>query len=239
MDTRLDLTSYLDHTLAEGHALLAASVAAPDAQIAACPAWTNTGLVEHMVGVWSFFIAQIEAGDPSGMTRPSPDPDETPADLLERVVALMRATDPDAPAWNWTDDRRAGWFARRAAHETSVHRWDAQDAAGAAEPLDGNLAADGVSELIDVAMRFSLRGPDPDQFPDGSLHLHRTDGEGEWLLTTDADGALVVTFEHAKGDAAARGTASDLTLFMWGRGRGGLECFGDDALLDAWADVTP
>ena len=73
MDTRLDLTSYLDHTLAEGHALLAASVAAPDAQIAACPAWTNTGLVECDMSVHTVVKILLDTRSiTSPTTRPTP-----------------------------------------------------------------------------------------------------------------------------------------------------------------------
>jgi hypothetical protein len=51
----------------------------------------------------------------------------------------------------------------------------------------------------------------------GSVHLHCTDVDGEWLLTADADGTDVVTREHAKGDAAMRGPAHDLLLVLWRR----------------------
>ena len=41
-----------------------------------------------------------------------------------------------------------------------------------------------------------------------------------------------MTAEHAKGDVAARGTASDLLLFLWGRVPADtLEVFGDADLL--------
>jgi uncharacterized protein (TIGR03083 family) len=206
--------------------------------VAACPEWTNTGLAEHVAMVWNFAMAQVESGDVSGPQRPSPDPDESMSDLLDRAVGVLRDADPDAPAWNWAGDQRAGWWCRRMAHETSVHRWDAQEAAETTEPIDGELAADGITELIEVGLRSRLRGGGSIEYPDGSLHLHRTDGGGEWLLAT-VDGELVVTFEHAKGDAAARGTASELLLFLWGRGRGTLECFGDADLLDAWSSVAP
>ena len=60
-----------------------------------------------------------------------------------------------------------------------------------------------------------------------SVHLHCTDTEGEWLIVRDGDD-LVVTREHAKGDVAARGTASDVLRFLWGRGGADqLEVFGD------------
>lgn len=238
MDHQLTNDSYLAHLAADGRALIAAVEAAPDARVAACPEWTNTGLAEHVATVWNFAIAQVESGDPSGPQRPSSDPDESMSDLLDRAVAVLSDADPDAPAWNWTDDQRAGWWCRRMAHEASVHRWDAQEAAQTIEPIDADLATDGITELIEVGLRFRLRGGGDLEYPDGSLHLHRTDGEGEWLLAA-VDGELVATFEHAKGDAAARGTASDLLLYLWGRGRATLECFGDEELLDAWASVAP
>ena len=45
-------------------------------------------------------------------------------------------------------------------------------------------------------------------------------------------GGFTVTAEHAKGDVAARGSASDLLLFLWGRvPADSLEVFGDAELL--------
>jgi predicted lipid carrier protein YhbT len=66
---------------------------------------------------------------------------------------------------------------------------------------------------------------------DGTVHLHCTDVAGEWLFTR-RNGEITVTAEHAKGDVAARGTASDLLLFLWGRVPASeLEIFGDAELL--------
>nr|BFE67524.1 hypothetical protein GCM10020092_008250 [Actinoplanes digitatis] len=36
------------------------------------------------------------------------------------------------------------------AHEISVHRWDAEAAAGRATPIETKLAADGVNEVLDT-----------------------------------------------------------------------------------------
>jgi hypothetical protein len=66
----------------------------------------------------------------------------------------------------------------------------------------------------------------------GSLHLHTTDAPGEWTVTF-ADGKADVRTEHGKGDAAVRGPASDVLLWVWNRG-GQVETFGDDAVLEAW-----
>ena len=82
-----------------------------------------------------------------------------------------------------------------------------------------------------------MRGP-ISEYPTSTLHLHQTDGEGEWMLSSLND-QLVVGNEHAKGDAAARGTASDLALLVWGRRRPTVEVFGDEAVLNAWLALTP
>ena len=71
-----------------------------------------------------------------------------------------------------------------------------------------------------------------------TIHLHCTDGDGEWLVRLGADG-VAVTNEHAKGDVAARGTASDLMLLVWGRiPPERVDVFGDAALLTRWQELT-
>lgn len=65
-----------------------------------------------------------------------------------------------------------------------------------------------------------------------SWHVHRTDGEGEWLIRRDPDGLTVVA-EHAKADCALRGTGSDLLAFLTGRlslDGAPIEIFGDAGL---------
>jgi uncharacterized protein (TIGR03083 family) len=196
-----------------------------------------------MGGVYAFVTAQLQAGNPATRS-PSHAPDApetgdiTPwlRDRHQEVLSALRGISPEAPAWTWIPEKTTAFFFRRMAQETAVHRWDAQQAAGTLTPIDPELATDGINEVMTVFMQHAPRGPI--DYPAGSLHLHRTDGEGEWMLTAQ-DGVLTVTHEHAKGDAAARGPAQDILLYLWGRGRDGLECHGDDALIDAWGSVTP
>ena len=99
------------------------------------------------------------------------------------------------------------------AHETAVHRWDAQCAAGTLAPIEAELAIDGVGEVLEVFMQHRPRDPGS-PYPAGSLHLHRTDGEGEWMLVA-TDGTLTVTHEHAKGDAAAKPAIGEASGVSW------------------------
>jgi hypothetical protein len=96
------------------------------------------------------------------------------------------------------------------AQETAVHRWDADH-----EPIDPVLAVDGVSEFFE---HFTDRVADGALPMGGTVHLHATDAEGEWLVSEPPDGGpLEFSTEHAKGDAAVRGSASDLLLLLWRR----------------------
>lgn len=111
--------------------------------------------------------------------------------------------------------QRAGFWPRRMAHETTVHRVDAEQAAGRpVGDIEPALAVDGIDEVFSVFVPVFGPGRSPG---DGrTVHLHATDAEGEWLIRFDV-GAVTVESGHAKGDAAVRGPASELLLWLWGR----------------------
>lgn len=233
----LERTVYLDHLARESAALAdAAAAAGPDAPVPGCPGWTVTDLLRHAAGgdTWARLI--VETGSREGV--PTELPADTPTgdalvaryrDGADALVRTLTDVDPTASVWTFAaSDRTAMFWIRRRAHETTVHRVDAQAAAGAAAPIDPAFASDGIDEYLTVfAPRF---GKDLAQLG-GSIHLHCTDVEGEWLVVPGADG-IVVTREHAKGDVAARGRAEDLLLLLWGRRAvSEVEVFGDDALL--------
>lgn len=236
--------TYLDALEREGRALRDAAATDLGAAIVHCPGWTTTDLLGHVGTVYRWFttIVETRTQEPVLPDRSTPAPSGPEVvdwfdEVHGRLVATLRAVDPATPIWTWAERREAGFFPRRATHETLVHRWDAQLATGGAQPLDPDLAADGIDEICEVGLRYSLSKPER-TYPAGSLHLHRTDGPGEWMLQW-RDGRLDVSHEHGKGDAALRGPAEGLLLFLWGRGREGLELFGDAAVADAWAAVAP
>jgi uncharacterized protein (TIGR03083 family) len=152
------------------------------------------------------------------------------AEGLDELLTALTATDPAVAVWTWDPtDRTAGFWRRRMAHETAVHRVDAELAAGSTRGVQARLAVDGIDEALTLFM-----GDEPGSELGqraGTLHLHATDAEGEWLATVHAN-ALVVERGHAKADAALRGSASDLLLWLWGRGTlDRLERFGDPSIV--------
>jgi uncharacterized protein (TIGR03083 family) len=228
---------YLDAIRDDGQALAAAATAAGlGTAVPSCPGWTVADLVEH-TGVVHRRVA-LTVRERLGAKPPVPSGPAAGADLLRwyedglaELLAVLAATDPATPVWTWhPPDQTAGFWRRRMAHETAVHRVDAELAAGSTKGVEARLAADGVDEVLTLFMGDE---PGSDRLGEraGTLHLHATDAEGEWLASVHAN-ALVVERGHAKADAALRGSASDLLLWLWGRGPlERLERFGDPSMV--------
>ncbi|MER5865993.1 maleylpyruvate isomerase family mycothiol-dependent enzyme [Kitasatospora sp. NPDC002040] len=230
----MDRTDYASALRRDG-ARMAAAAVDPTARVTGCPDWDVAELLWHTSRVHRFWtgIADGSVTDPAG-EKPADRPgDAELADWflegVERCAATLERLDPDLPRWTWAAQKDVGFIQRRVAQETAVHGWDALEAVGREEPIERALAADGIDEFL----RLFVSGAPTADFPAAGLHLHATDGPGEWLLRA-VDGAWEVTTEHAKGAVAVRGSASDLLLLLWRRrSPDRLEVFGSPADLAA------
>jgi uncharacterized protein (TIGR03083 family) len=149
------------------------------------------------------------------------------------LVNTLGGADLERPMWSWSRVKKVGFVPRRMAQETAVHRWDTQNAVGDPSGIEADLAADGIDELMSVWLPAMAPLKDP---PKTSVHIHTTDTDGEWLVVLDEE--PVVTREHAKGDAALRGPASDVLLYLWGRiDASTLDVHGDLAVLEQFRSV--
>jgi uncharacterized protein (TIGR03083 family) len=241
----MEHAGFLDVVTAQAAALASAARAVgPDVMVPATPEWTMSKLVKHAGTTHAWARANVERGgefvSPADLDLGLP---ASPADYPDwfeagaaAFVATASATDPAAPAWSWGVDAHARFWSRRMAHETSIHRWDAESAPGRQAPIDAALAVDGIDERLEnlvPSMEYNPAGPDALSGVGETVHLHCTDADGEWLLRFAPDG-FSFTREHAKGDVAARGPASDLLLWLVGRRTlDGLETFGDATVADA------
>ncbi|MFP5488716.1 MAG: maleylpyruvate isomerase family mycothiol-dependent enzyme, partial [Acidimicrobiia bacterium] len=155
---------------------------------------------------------------------------------VDELVVALRSLDPGAPTWHpFTVERVAAVWPRRQAHETSAHRWDLQTAVGAPDPIEPELASDGIDEYFEVAVPRLLKREGL-AVPASSFHVHCTDVDGEWLVWSD-DGAYRMKRAHEKGDAALRGPAEAILLRLWGRTSARadeLSPVGDESALAAW-----
>ncbi|MFT4987241.1 MAG: hypothetical protein ACI9BK_000008 [Acidimicrobiales bacterium] len=238
---------HLDHVAADSAHFASASAGNLETHIDHL-GWTMRELVAHLGGVYSFVIASITsegtAAPQVGTEAKAPEGDDINDWFAERRTSLLVAlsgAQPDKAVWTFTGTRTVGWWMRRMASETAVHRWDAEAGitlVGDVDPFDSDLAADAIDEYHEVSLRFSSSSPNR-TYPAESIHLHRSDGPGEWMLVSDGQGGVAITHEHGKGDAAVRGSASELLLWTWGRPTHDLQIFGDEAVAAAWQALAP
>jgi len=234
-------------SLARDSVLLVAAVhAAPaDAEVPACPGWTADDLGFHVASVQSFWASVVGrepgAGLPGGDVVPLGRPADAAAlaalvhDATAHLVAALAGRDPREPCWSWhPDGRTVGWVTRRQQHEALVHRVDAEQTAGrGVTPIDPEIAADGVDEVLDVLLgghpawtTFAPAGgtvavvvDDPGEAPHRwDVELGRVRGTGpESGREYDVPGGRLVP-PGGEPDAVVAGGAADLDLWLWGRG---------------------
>lgn len=186
------------------------SVEVPD-----CPGWTLLDLVRHVGVAHRWAQGAIVSGVPLDV----PDGPVDPAALAlwfeegaVQLVGLLRATDADAPAWTFgTHPRRASFWSRRIAHETAMHRVDAQHALKAPTSIDAMLAADGVDEVVSLFFPRQVRkGHIPPLVPGIQLVLHEVPGV-VYVLAGDGSDIDPVC------DALITGPAEQILLALWDR----------------------
>ena len=223
--------------------LEAAEHAGLDTAVPTCPGWVVSKLVHHSARALERTHLLVSGGltdyPPKDAYRPLARDgqlfDQYRA-ILDQVVETLAATDPEGFSWNFTgQDQTNAFWSRRMVHEITVHRYDAQVAAGDPRPVDTEWAVDGIDEMVVDLLPFTAQRSD--SHLTGSYHFHCTDTEGEWLVVL-TDGLAVTTREHAKGDVAVRGPASPLFLWICGRvdldATDDLQAFGEPDAIAAW-----
>jgi uncharacterized protein (TIGR03083 family) len=230
-----------------------------------CPEWTLRQLATHVGRAhrWAAEIVSTRSAEfipfrqvPDGRI---PDDPALHAPWLragaERIIQAAREAGSD-PVWTFTGLRPASFWARRMAHETAVHRADAEIAVGRQPEVEPDLAADAIDEWLGLmpgagaqeqgASLLSGGGLPDSALPEGAvLHVHATDegldGAGEWLVRREGSGVTVQP-GHGKGDVALRGPASRLLLVLVRRvppDDPQVQVLGDPALLTGWLAGTP
>ncbi|WP_371778040.1 maleylpyruvate isomerase family mycothiol-dependent enzyme [Streptosporangium subroseum] len=201
----------------------------PSTPVPTCPGWTIQQLVRH-VGRGDRWAAQIlrdrveDYLDPRTVRdgKPPSDPDGvvewlhgSPRTLVDAIADVGE----DTPAWTFLGPRPAAWWVRRRLHEATVHRADAALALGARYALAAPLAADGITEWLDMLVAEQRTGRSTPLATGTTLHLHATDdlgSAGEWTVRGDEDG---ISWEHghSEGTTMVRGRAADLLLALFRR----------------------
>jgi uncharacterized protein (TIGR03083 family) len=242
----MEIAEHLAALRREGELLAVAAARTDlDTPIPTCPEWRMRDLVRHIGDVHRWAGAHVaerrlepirRAGEVAG---PLPEDSELLDWFRRGHAALFRTletADPDVECWTFLPaPSPLAFWARRQAHETGIHRADAESPRGVTTPFPDSFAADGIDELLFGFLgRPGAMGADPPR----TLHLHATDTDGEWLVRVGQD-AIAVDREHAEADCSVRGSASDLYLLLWNRlAPGGLDVTGDPSLLEFWRETV-
>ncbi|TDE90930.1 maleylpyruvate isomerase family mycothiol-dependent enzyme [Occultella glacieicola] len=222
----------------------------PDAGVPTCPAWTADKLLAHQAMVHRWAAANVRgegSRPPITQTRILAEVPDLRGYLREGAEALVSAitgADDDLRAMTFLDDApppRRFW-ARRQAHETTIHAVDALAAALGRVPtaaeagLPVELAADGIDELL---RGFVPRGTKTSPLYGGEMFafaVRPSDAVANWTVRV-GDGPLVTTRGAAgEVDAELTGTAAQLYLGLWNRGAEIVES-GEREILRRFADV--
>ncbi len=220
-----------------------------DAAITACPGWDMRTLVRHLseIHLWAAGHVACRAtkmwvDDLDELAVSWPDlavfwPDDD--DLVDfyratnaNLVRELRAAPADVAAMTFLSaPSPLAMWARRQAHELTVHRFDAQQGADAVSGIDAAVAADGIDELL---MCFAPRAAKLPVDTERSMLVSSTDTGAHWRVTMGPDGIGTVR-EDGPADVALSGRAEDLYLTVWNRGdRAGVQVRGDRNVLATW-----
>jgi uncharacterized protein (TIGR03083 family) len=185
----VDSSRYLE-CLDEDYSLFrdAAAAVAGDVQVPSCPGWTMDHLVRHLARVYLNKAAVLRTGEWPKEWPPRGLAGEPRLALLARayreLIAELAVHGPATPAVTWYEpDETAGFWFRRMAQETVIHRVDAEQAAGLAPThVPDDLATDGIDEVLTCFLAYFS----PEAIASSEM-------AGEWLAGVDGAETIVVT----------------------------------------------
>jgi uncharacterized protein (TIGR03083 family) len=211
----------------------AAAGADPDARVPSCPEWSVRDLVLHLAQVhyfWSVLVENLVTDLAELDKLVHPDPPEEYGALLavgretaERLATALSNADQTARIWSWADRDDVAFVTRHQVQEAAIHRWDLENALGAASPITPDVADDSVDEFL----RISLPSRDDWKPPADTVHIHATDTGSDWFIEPSGN----IEGRPGSADVTLSATASDLLLGLYRR----IELEDVDAILGGLA----
>ena len=224
--TELSREQYLEHIKAD-YALMLENLSGPVVSVPSCPDWDTNDLAGHMGMVYLHQAYVVEHS-----VRPENeehleavteinDPLELLAIGYQAIIKALNPNREERKTWSWhhSDFSVDFWF-RRMAHETVIHRVDAQLARGATPHIDTELALDGIDEVLDF---LPLLGSWPEapnvQFGIVAIIAESPAGRKVWNVEfTDQAATITAATEPSESSRlVVSGDAEALDLYLWGR----------------------
>ncbi|MFC5721580.1 maleylpyruvate isomerase family mycothiol-dependent enzyme [Streptomyces gamaensis] len=241
----MEIAEHIEALDREGALLADAAVRAGlDAAVPTCPRWRVRELLSHTGRVHRWAARYVT----ESRTAPEPLPDDPGLDggaLVSwyrdghrALVEALTAAEAGLECWTFLDapSPRAFW-ARRQAHETTVHRADAEAALGAGlSPVDPGFAADGLDELLAF---HALEAGKVRAAPPRTLRLRATDSGAVWTVRLSDAPPRVERTDRGAADCELSGTASELYLTAWNRlPQTSVTVAGDAAVARLWREPS-
>jgi uncharacterized protein (TIGR03083 family) len=246
----MEIAEYVDALRGQGTALAAAAERAGlDAAVPPCPPWLVKDLLRHTGYVHRWAARHITERPASILDGPREEEilrgGAPEADLIAwflaghaALVETLATADPALECGTFmAAPSPLAFWARRQAHETAVHRADAESASGLTPGYPADFAADGIDELI---MGFGRRRKyaQPAAGDGGRLQVMATDTGDSWHVEAH-EGRLQPRRVAGPGEAGCTvsGPASAVYLFLWhrsGPAPADVTITGDHGLLASW-----
>jgi hypothetical protein len=144
-------------------------------------------------------------------------------DQVTIMIHGLRSRGPDTPAWVFVaeDEPTATFWARRQAHETAIHRLDAEHAKAGSTVVPAGifpteLAIDGIDEVLRLWVpRHAAQHPPNLQ---GTVQFHTTDTGHSWHMRLEpCHPPRILTPNGGTADATVTGTADAIYRATWHR----------------------
>ncbi|GAA4929980.1 maleylpyruvate isomerase family mycothiol-dependent enzyme [Streptomyces coeruleoprunus] len=246
----METAEHIKYLVREGQLLAeAAEEAGEDAEVRTCPGWRVRDLLRHTGMVHRWATSFVVEGHTS--YRPgSGEPDLDGEALLEwfrrghdRLVTALTEAPDTLECWTFLPaPSPLAFWARRQAHETTVHRVDAESALGLVagrSPVGPGLAADGVDELL-----CGFHGRDKSRVRTGrpgTLRVRATDTGDAWTVRLSAEAPRTTRSDDGPADCELSGPAEALYLTLWNRlpiGTPAVAVSGEDRLAHLWRETS-
>ncbi len=247
----MEIAEYIGALRDQGALLAeAAGRAGLEAAVPGCPPWLVKDLLRHTGYVHRWAARHLTECPPSVLEGSpeaeilrggAPDPDLIGWFLAghSALVETLAAADPALECATFMDaPSSVAFWARRQAHETAIHRADAESASGLAPEYAPGFAADGIDELI---MGFGARRKyRPSAGGAGGLRVLSTDTGDAWHVSVSA--GRIQCQRESQGppcpdDGTVSGPASAVYLFLWNRSGpapAGVRVSGNQSFLTSW-----
>ncbi len=201
-----------------------------------CPGWDVAGVLNHLAIGLGLAYPYAMAKPPDHEIVDAFDDVPWPADVpagsaarayfreeMGRCSEGFRSTDPAMPCLTYAGPGTAGFWFRRAAIETTLHRFDVADALGRHEDLPMDRGLDAVADAVEFALPVAAEIL---EVRPAAMSVTCSESGERLLLGTGASAAEL------------SGPAASLLQALWGREDQAVVVTGDQAVAEEWLSLV-